>query len=71
MKPDKYKGTTCFETFLTQFSNCAEYSKWSESEKLAYLRWSLKRSAVQMLWGAKDLTYKQLPAGHQTQIKVW
>jgi len=31
-----------------------------ESEKLAYLRWSLKGSAAQMLWGAKDLTYKQL-----------
>ena len=60
MKPDKYEGTTCFETFLTQFSNCAEYNKSSESEKLAYLRWSLKGSAAQMLWGTKDLTYKQL-----------
>jgi len=29
MKPDKYEGTTCFETFLTQFSNSAEYNKWS------------------------------------------
>jgi len=60
MKPEKYEGTTCFETFLTQFANCAEYNKWSESEKLAYLRWSLKGSAAQMLWGARDLTYKQL-----------
>jgi len=60
MKPDKYEGTTCFETFLMQFVNCAEYNKWSESEKLAYLRWSLKGLAAQMLWGARDLTYKQL-----------
>ena len=57
MKPEKYEGTTCFETFLTQFTNCAEYNHWSESEKLAYLRWSLKGFAAQMLWGAKDLTY--------------
>jgi len=50
MKPDKYEGTTCFEIFLTQFSNCAEFNKRSESEKMAYLRWSLKGSAAQMLW---------------------
>jgi len=60
MKPDKYEGNTCFETFLTQFSNCAEYNRWTHSEKLAYLRWSLKGSAAQMLWGARDMTYKQL-----------
>jgi len=60
MKPDKYEGLTCFETFLTQFNNCAEYNRWSDSEKLSYLRWSLKGSAAQMLWGARDMTYKQL-----------
>jgi len=60
MKPDKYEGVTCFETFLTQFNNCAEYNRWSDSEKLSYLRWSLKGSAAQMLWGARDMTYKQL-----------
>ena len=60
MKPDKYEGLTCFETFLTQFNNCAEYNRWSDSEKLSYLRWSLKGSTAQMLWGARDMTYKQL-----------
>ena len=60
MKPDKYEGLTCFETFLTQFNNCAEYNRWSDSEKLSHLRWSLKGSSTQMLCGARDMTYKQL-----------
>ena len=39
---DKYDGMKCFKTFLTQFSNCADYNGWSESEKLSYLKWCLK-----------------------------
>jgi len=27
MKPDKYEGLTCFETFLPQFNNCAENNR--------------------------------------------
>jgi len=38
MKPDKYDGSSCFETFLTQFNNCADFNRWTESEKLSYLR---------------------------------
>ena len=60
MKPEKYDGSTCFETFLAQFQNCAEYNEWDECEKLSYLKWCLKGSAAQMLWGAQDMTYKKL-----------
>ena len=62
MKPEKYDGTTCFETFLTQFSNCADFNEWTDREKLSYLKWCLKGSAAQMLWGAQEMTYKRLVA---------
>jgi len=58
MKPEKYDGTTCFETFLMQFSNCADYNEWAEHEKLVYLKWCLKGSAAQMLWGSNDVSYR-------------
>jgi len=61
MRPDKFNGTsTSLETFLVQFSNCASYCRWTEEDKLAYLRWSLTGTAAQLLWGTEDLTYEQL-----------
>ena len=60
LKPEKFDGSTCFETFLVQFDNCAQFNRWNETEKLHYLRWSLKGSAAQMLWGAGDMSFKQL-----------
>ena len=60
MQPEKYAGDTCFETFLVQFKNCAEYNCWTPSEKLHYLRWSLSGSAARMLWGTEHLSYDQL-----------
>ena len=60
MKPDKYDGSTCFETFLVQFDNCAQFNRWSESEKLHYLRWSLKGNAAQVLWGANEVSFRKL-----------
>ena len=60
LKPEKFDGSTCFETFLVQFDNCAQFNRWNETEKLHYLRWSLKGSAAQMLWGAGDMSFKRL-----------
>ena len=60
MKPEKFDGTSCFETFLAQFSNCAEFNRWNESEKLHYLRWSLTGVAAHMLWGTEDMSFRQL-----------
>jgi len=36
MKPPKFDGQCSFETFMVQFSNCAEYNKWNEVQKLAH-----------------------------------
>ena len=50
LKPPKYDGTGCFETFLAQFQNCALYNKWTKTEQLVYLRSSLEKDAGQVLW---------------------
>jgi len=62
MKPEKFDGTSCFETFLALFNNCAQYNRWVSREKRLYLRWSLNGVAAQMLWGTEEMSYKQLVA---------
>ena len=32
MKPEKFNGSSCFETFLVQFRNCAQFNHWSNKE---------------------------------------
>ena len=60
MKPEKFDGTTCFETFLVQFQNCAFLNNWSETEKLCCLRWALKGPAAQLLLETEDLSFQCL-----------
>ena len=60
MKPEKFDGKGSFETFLYQFENCSKYNEWSQTDKVAHLRWSLSGVAAQLLWGTEDLTYEQL-----------
>jgi len=60
MKPEKFNGTTCFETFLVQFNDCLQYNQWDDRDKLLYLRWSLTGIAAQMLWGTEKMSYQQL-----------
>jgi len=50
MKPPKFDGQCLFETFMVQFSNCAEYNKWNEMQKLAHLCNSLEKDAATILW---------------------
>jgi len=35
---------------MVQFSNCAEYNKWYEAQKLAHLLNSLEKDAATILW---------------------
>ena len=60
MKPEKFDGKGCYETFVYQFENCAKYNRWSLIDKVAHLRWSLSGTAAQLLWGTEDLTYAEL-----------
>jgi len=60
VRPDKYDGTSSFETFIVKFENCADFNEWSTKEKLAHLWSSLQKEAAQLLWGAHGLTYEEL-----------
>jgi len=50
LKPPKFDGQSSFETFVAQFSNCAEHNRWNDVQKLAYLRNSLEKEAAYVLW---------------------
>jgi len=50
MKPPKFDRRCSFETFMVQFSNCAEYNKWNEAQKRAHVRNSLENDAATILW---------------------
>jgi len=62
MKSEKFNGTLCFKTFLTQFNNCAQFNGWNATDKLHCLRWFLTGVAARMLWGTEKLSYKELVA---------
>ena len=50
LKPPRFDGKKSFETFMAQFSNCAQHNRWNRAEKLAYLRNSLDSEAANVLW---------------------
>jgi len=35
-KLEKFNGTSCFETFLVQFDNCAKFYCWSEMKQTSF-----------------------------------
>ena len=45
-----YDGSSCLETFIARFNNCARYFKWDEEDKLFQLCASLSGPAGQILW---------------------
>ena len=60
IKPDKYDGTTCVETFLVKFRSCCEYNGWRSKDKAAHLKASLTGGAGLLLWESEDATYEQM-----------
>jgi len=50
MKPQLFDGKEPINSFLAHFEVCAEFNNWSAKEKLAWLQWSLKGRAQQVLW---------------------
>ena len=49
LKTPKIDGMTSFETFWSQFKNCAEHNKWDRAQKLVYLRSSLDKDVANIL----------------------
>ena len=60
IKPDKYSGSTCVETFLVKFEAAAKHNGWDKREKAAHLMAALDGSAALLLWELHDPTYNQI-----------
>jgi hypothetical protein len=50
IKPNRFDGRGCVETFLAQFDICATHNGWNNDEKLAHLKCSLTEHAAQLIW---------------------
>jgi len=50
IKPGKYDGKQLFESYISQFGNCASYNRWNCVDKLAHLKACLTDGAAQVLW---------------------
>ena len=57
MKPQMFDGKEPINSFLAHFEVCAQFNHWTSGEKVAWLQWSLKGRAQQILW---DLPSAQL-----------
>jgi hypothetical protein len=71
MRPEKYSGSASIETFLIQFSLCADYNKWSEKEKVTQLKCCLTGVAAQMLSDGgieRDVSYRKLVSKLRTRF---
>ena len=63
MKPGKFDGTGSLESFLAQFEVCARHNRWSELDKVDFIRCALEKAATQLLWdfaASENVTYGQL-----------
>ena len=60
IKPDKYDGTTCVETFLVKFETAATYNDWSPTDKAAHIKAALIGGAGNLLWEMHNATYEEI-----------
>jgi len=55
IKLQKFDGSESWESWWAHFQNCASYNRWSERDKLAFMKEALTANAAQVLW---DLSRK-------------
>ena len=63
IKPNKYGGKGCVETFIRQFEVVSKHNRWSKSEMAAQLMCSLIDDAGRLIWNSgntDDVTYDDL-----------
>lgn len=54
-----------WESFLAHFEVCAKHNIWMETDRIDYLRNSLEKAALQLLWdfgSRENVTYAELVA---------
>jgi len=50
IKLQKFDGTGSWESWWAHFQNCASYNRWTEHDKLAFMKGALIGNAAQVLW---------------------
>jgi len=60
IKPQKFDGSGSWESWWAHFQNCATYNRWTERDKLAFLKGALTGSAAQVLWDTDRSTTNSL-----------
>jgi hypothetical protein len=63
IRPNKFNGHGCIETFLAQFQICAQHNHWSDAEKASQLKCCLIDDAGQLVWDSgrpEEITYDEL-----------
>ena len=50
IKLQKFDGSESWESWWAHFHNCASYNRWSERDKLAFMKGALTGHAAQVLW---------------------
>ena len=56
IKLQKFDGTGSWETWWAHFKNCASYNRWTERDKLAFMKGALTGNAAQVLWDTDRVT---------------
>ena len=62
IKPDRYDGKTCIETYLSKFESISDYNEWNLKDKAAHLKASLVDGAATLLWQSKESSYQEIVA---------
>ena len=50
IKLQKFDGSSSWETWWAHFKNCASYNRWTERDRLAFMKGALTGNAAQVLW---------------------
>ena len=50
IKLQKFDGTGSWESWWAHFENCAAYNRWTNRDKLAFMKGALTGNAAQVLW---------------------
>ena len=61
IKPERFNGEECYESFVMKFEVAAENNGWNDEDKKHWLIWSVTGAASTVMWGGGDrLSYQEL-----------
>ena len=60
IKPERFNGEECYESFVMKFEVAAENNGWNDEDKKHWLIWSVTGAASTVMWGGDRLSYQEL-----------